>query len=74
MYPHTPERHVLYAPQKNVVFFFFGVNDDKFTELSPECFLVIEKSDVCLSYIWGEFQPPARSARAIIWHWGKAGS
>jgi hypothetical protein len=28
IYPHSPDRHVLYAPQTNVVF-FYGIDNEK---------------------------------------------
>ena len=60
IYPHTPARHILYAPQTNVVF-FYGIDDALFAKYAPEFFTAIEKSDSCLVYIWGEIQPPARA-------------
>ena len=72
MYPQTPDRHVLYAPQTNVVF-FFGIDEDKFAELAPEFFTSIEKSDACLGYIWGEIQLPARNDSSKHMELGKGG-
>lgn len=72
IYPHTPERHVLYAPQTNVVF-FYGIDDAKFAQHAPEFFTAIEKSDACVGYIWGEIQPPARADTSGNMALGKGG-
>jgi hypothetical protein len=72
IYPHTPDRHVLYAPQTNVVF-FYGIDEDKFAHLAPEFFTAIEKSDSCVGYIWGEIQPPAREDSSKHMALGKGG-
>jgi hypothetical protein len=72
IYPHTPDRHILYAPEVHVVF-YFGIDDDKFAELAPEWFTAIEKSDSCVGYIWGEIQPPAREDSSGNMVLGKGG-
>jgi hypothetical protein len=71
MYPQTPDRHVLYAPQTNVV--FFGIDEDKFAKLAPEFFTAIEKSESSPGYIWGEFQPPALNDFSKHMDLGKGG-
>jgi quinol monooxygenase YgiN len=72
IYPHTPDRHILYAPQTNVVF-FYGIDEDMFAELAPEFFTAIEKSDSCLGYIWGEIEWPAREDSSGHEKLGKGG-
>lgn len=53
--PNTTSRSILYAPQTNVVF-FWGIDEEKFSQFAPEFFTAISKSDACLGYIWGEVQ------------------
>ena len=72
IHPHTSERRVFYAPQTNVVL-FYGIDEDKFAELSPEFFTAIAKSDSCLGYIWGEVETPALSDRSGNLQLGKCG-
>ena len=57
IHPHTPHRHVLYAPHTHCVF-FYGIDESRFSALAPEFFTAINNSDSCTGYIWGEFQPP----------------
>ena len=72
IYPNTPDRSILYAPQTNVVF-FYGIDEDKFAQFAPEFFTAISKSDSCLGYIWGEFQAPFLSDASKNMELGKSG-
>lgn len=60
IYPNTPDRSVLYAPQTNIVF-FYCINEDKFAKFDPEFLTAIAKSDCCIGYVGGEFQAPYSS-------------
>ena len=72
MHPHTSDRRVFYAPQTNIVL-FYGIDEDKFAELSPEFFTAIAKSDACIGYIWGEVEAPALADKSANLTLGKCG-
>jgi quinol monooxygenase YgiN len=70
--PTTGDRHVLYAPQTNVVF-FWGIEEDAFRAKQDEFCTAIELSDGCLGYIWGEIQNPVISDKSGYAALGKGG-
>jgi hypothetical protein len=51
---------VYYAPYTTLTF-FWGIKEDKWTELSPELFAAIANSDSSTGYIWGEIDKPILS-------------
>ena len=61
IHPNTNDRNkVYYAPYTSVTF-FWGIDEEKWTELAPKYFAAIAKSDACTGYLWGEIEKPILS-------------
>lgn len=61
IHPNTNDRNKVYYAPYTAVVFFWGIEEDKWTEAAPELFAAIAKSDGCTGYIWGEIDKPILS-------------
>ncbi|KAL7917316.1 hypothetical protein ACQKWADRAFT_325931 [Trichoderma austrokoningii] len=58
IHPNTNDRNKVYYAPYTAVSFFWGIDEDKWTDAAPELFAAIAKSDGCTGYIWGEVDTP----------------
>lgn len=70
--PSTNQRHAIYAPHTQIIF-FYGIDEDKFAQLSPEYFTAVAHSDSCVGYIWGEIEHPILSNKSGNASLGRSG-
>ena len=58
IHPNTNDRNKVYYAPYTTVTFFWGIQEDKWTDVAPEFFAAVAKSDGCTGYIWGEVDTP----------------
>lgn len=58
IHPNTNDRNKVYYAPYTTVTFFWGIEEDKWTDVAPEFFAAVAKSDGCTGYIWGEVDTP----------------
>ncbi|PNP37115.1 hypothetical protein TGAM01_v201416 [Trichoderma gamsii] len=58
IHPNTNDRNKVYYAPYTTVAFFWGIDEEKWTEVAPEFFASVAKSDGCTGYIWGEIDKP----------------
>ncbi|KAK0763308.1 hypothetical protein N5P37_004295 [Trichoderma harzianum] len=58
IHPNTNDRTKVYYAPYTTVTFFWGIDEEKWTDVAPEFFAAVAKSDSCTGYIWGEVDKP----------------
>jgi hypothetical protein len=58
IHPNTNDRNKVYYAPYTTVTFFWGIDEEKWTDVAPEFFAAVANSDASTGYIWGEVDKP----------------
>lgn len=58
VHPNAADRRGVYYAPYTTVAFFWGIDEDKWTDAAPALFAAVAKADACTGYFWGEVDKP----------------